>query len=310
MKILLFNFNGILDEVEAALKDRGHEILPHIYKGSEINSWKKADTIVLWNETDNGGWKEWLAKMNKWGKRTILIQHGRRGTSRLHPPFNEKLKSDVVCVWGRNDVKRILKSGTAKEEQMFLTGTPVVRNLKPKVPHKGINVVFSPEHWDIDVAENLIVKSALEKVRGVNIISKLLIHEHTPGLYPNPVWSNRMAKDHLDIVKDTLAKADVVVAISESTFELMAEIMDIPVIIADIWVPKACAGDERYREYTREYSNACTMVKDLSKLGDAIKYAIKHPEHLRAERKQIGIDDGGMDIEDPVAEIIKVIENK
>jgi hypothetical protein len=308
MNILLFNFNGILNDVADELIRRGHKLLPHQVNG-KLTDWKKADVVVLWNETDMGGWKEWIKKLNKNKIRTVLVQHGRRGTSRIFPPFNDPLQSDVVCVWGKNDIKRMGDAGIPKDK-MRLTGTSAIRHLKPRAPHKGINVVFSPEHWDIDVAENFIVKTALEKVKGVNIISKLLKDEHTPGLYPNPVWSDRRKQDHLEIVADVLSKADVVVAISESTFELCAQILDIPVIIADIWVPKACAGDERYREYQREYSNACTRVKDLTKLSDAIHYAVKHPEHLREERKQIVIDDGGMDIVDPVSEIIKVIENK
>jgi hypothetical protein len=109
-------------------------------------------------------------------------------------------------------------------------------------------------------------------------------------------------------VADVLSKADVVVGISESTFELLAEYLDIPVVIADIWVPKSCQGDPRYKEFKLEYSNACTKVKDMSKFEDAIRYAIKHPEHLRAERKQVAIDDGGVNIEDPVGELIKQIE--
>jgi len=306
MKILLFNFNGILDDVEKELIKRGHEVMPH-YKGNgELIEWGDADVIVLWNETPNGGWKDWIKQCNTAGVRTVLLQHGRRGTSRMHPPFNEPLQSDLVCVWGKNDIERLTSSGIDRDK-IKLTGTSVLRDLPEREPHKGINVVFSPEHWDVDVVENFMVNSALKKVKGINIISKLLTDEHTKDTYPNPVWSDRRTKEHLQIAKDTVAKADVVVAVSESTFELMAQVLDIPVIIADIWIPKACAGDERYRDYHREYSNACTRVQDLSKLGDAIHYAIKHPEHLREERKQIGIDDGGMDIENPTEEIIKVI---
>jgi len=307
MKILTFNFNGILDEVEKELKKQGHEVMAHNKPNGELVEWENADVIVLWNETDNGGWKDWIKQCNTAGVRTVLLQHGRRGTSRMHPPFNEPLASDVVCVWGKNDIQRLTSSGIPADK-IRLTGTSVLRNLTPRIPHKGINVVFSPEHWDVDVVENFMVNSALQKVKGINIISKLLKDEHTPNLYPNPVWSDRRTPEHLQIAKNTAALADVVVAVSESTFELIAQILDIPVVIADIWIPKACAGDERYREYNREYSNACTRVKDLSKLGDAIHYAVKHPEHLREERKKIAIDDGGLDILDPVDEIIKVIE--
>jgi hypothetical protein len=303
MKIISFDFNNILTDVIAELHRRGHEMLSGQVTDKMI---KSADAILLWNETPMGGWDTWVKSLK--GKRTILFQHGRRGTSRIYPPFNEPLKSDVICAWSENDRKRLTIAGVPPEK-IIVTGTTIFSHLKPRRPHKGINVVFSPEHWDIDVAENFIVNSQLAKLQGVKVISKLLKDEHTPGVYPNPVWSDRRTDEHIEIFTEVLAEADVVVAVSESTFELCAQIMDIPVVIADIWTPKACNGDERYRDYNREYSNACVGVKDMSGLNEAIMYAVKHPEHLREERKQIAVSDGGTNIKNPLEEIIKVVEN-
>lgn len=304
LKICLFDFNNILSDVAIELHNRGHELLE---KGNEEKTWRDADVIVLWNETPMGGWDKWVKQLRHMGKRTVLMQHGRRGASRMFPPFNEPLNADVVCSWSENDRKRLVSCGI-DNERIRVTGTTIFSHLKPKIPHTGINVVFSPEHWDIDVAENFIVASQLKKLKDVKVITKCLEDEHTIGMYQNPVWSNRREDGHLDIAIDVLRTADVVVAVSESTFELLAEALDIPVIIADIWTPKACGGDEKYREYIREYSNACTRVKDMSKLNDAIYHAIKHPEYLREERKQIVIDDGGINIKDPLWEICNVIE--
>jgi len=302
--ILIWNFNNVMTDVIEGLKKRGYNVL--IPDGKD-ETYKKADTMILWNETELAGWKEWIRKARKDGKKTILIQHGRRGTSRIYPPFNEKLESDIISVWSKNDKKRLMSVGVP-EERIHITGTTVFSQLKPRVSHKGFNVVFSPEHWGGgEVIENLIVKSELEKLKGVNVITKLLTNEHNPALYNNPVFSHRNQPDHLEICADLLSKTDLVVAISESTFELMAQILDIPVVIADIWMPKACDGDERYKDYHREYSNACTMVKDMKKLNKEIKHQLKHPEILRKERKQIAIDDGGTDIENPLEEIIKII---
>lgn len=304
LKILLFDFNNVLTNVAEELVRRGHTLLVNDGKKETLES---ADVIVLWNETPMGGWSEWIKKNKKSGIRSVLMQHGRRGTSRIYPPFNEPLTSDVICSWSENDRKRLEGVGVPKEK-IRVTGTTVFNCLKPRVKHGGINIVFSPEHWDIDVAENFIVNSQLAKLKGVKVISKLLSGEHTAGVYPNPVWSNRNSPDHLEIVADVLKTADVVVAVSESTFELLAQALDIPVVIADIWTPKACAGDERYRDYQREYSNACVRVKDVSQLNDAIMFAVKHPEHLREERKQIVVDDGGINL-NALENIISVIEN-
>lgn len=303
LKILLFDFNNILSDVAEELLKRGHELISGQVTSQKVTD---ADVIVLWNETPMGGWDTWVKSLK--GKRTVLMQHGRRGTSRIYPPFNEPLKSDVICAWSENDRKR-LESAGVPSEKIRVTGTTIFSHLKPRIPHEGINVVFSPEHWDVDVAENFIVASQLKKLKGVNVITKCLENEHTIGVYQNPVWSNRQHDGHLDIGIEVLRRADVVVAVSESTFELLAQALDIPVVIADIWTPKACNGDERYREYNREYSNACKRVKDMSKLNDEIMFAIKHPEVLREERVKIIVDDGGYGL-DSLEEIIKVIEGK
>lgn len=307
LNIICFDFNNILTDVVEELHRRGHNILSGQVTPQLI---EKADVVVLWNETPMGGWDEAIKKLGLQGKRTVLMQHGRRGTSRIYPPFNEPLKSDVICAWSENDRKRLIGAGVAPEK-IRVTGTTILGHVKPRKPHNGINVVFSPEHWDIDVAENFIVNAQLAKLpKDYKVITKCLLGEHTHGVYQNPVWSDRRTAEHLDIFTSVLQEADVVVAVSESTFELCAQLMDIPVVIADIWTPKACGGDERYREYNREYSNACVRVKDVSKLNEAIMFAVKHPEHLREERRQIAIDDGGVNIENPLDEIIKVIENR
>ncbi len=293
-------------DVAEELVNRGHTLLP--IDGKKETA-KKADVVVLWNETELGGWRDWIKDLQKMGKRTVLMQHGRRGTSRIFPPFNETLLSDVICAWGENDRKRMESCGVAPE-RIKVTGTPVVRGVIHRKPHDTINVVFSPEHWDIDVAENFIIASQLRKLKGVNIITKCLTGEHTEGVYDNPVWSDRKEKGHLDICREVLSTADIVVAVSESTFELMAEMNDIPVVVADIWVPKACNGDEKYREYHREYSHACTRVKDIKKLNETIMSELRNPGRLKKERMEIAIGDGGLNIPDPLEEIIRVIEDE
>lgn len=301
-KILIFDWNSVLTDVEAELRTRGFDVLP---MDGNKKTFDKADIIVLWNETELGGWKNVIDEAHRQGKKVILVQHGRRGTSRIYPPFNEKLNSDVVCVWGDNDVERLVSCGVPRE-RIQVTGTTIWRHLKSRVPHKGFNVVFSPEHWDIDVAENFIVADELRKLKGVNVITKILEGQQDPNHYDNPISSNRNSPDHLSIVMDTLSKADLVVAISESTFELIAEALDIPVVIADCWVPKACDGDERYKEYHREYSNACTMAK-LKDLNKVIWQELKNPGRLANERSKIAMDDGGSHIHNSLERLIKII---
>src|ERR1035437_4265261 len=105
MKILVRNFNNILTDVIVELKKRGHIVTEN------PNDYKKTKVVVLWNEIDVLGWREWIEKARKAGNRIVLVQRGRRGTSRIFPPFNEKLVSDIVCSWGENDRKRLESCG-------------------------------------------------------------------------------------------------------------------------------------------------------------------------------------------------------
>lgn len=310
MKILLFNWNHILTDVEAELIKLGHIILPHT---GEDKVAKQADVIVVWNEVDLSKNRTWVEKQLKRGKRVVLIQHGRKGTSRIFPPFNETLISDVVCCWGEDDKKRLMEVGTP-EDRIKVVGTTIFSHLKPRVSHEGYNVVLSPEHWDGEVIENLWVADELRKLKSgwfekkIKVITKGLKNETKTEWYQNLIVSNRSSADHLEIVADVLSTADLVVGISESTFELLAQSLDIPVVIADCWIPKACGGDERYREYRRIYSDAVVKVP-LEKLNQTIKLHLKHPELLKEERAKIVIADGGTDIANPLQEIIKVILN-
>lgn len=304
MKILIFNRNNVLSDVEEELLRRGHELLPHDGKKT---TWKKADVIVIWHETGLANWREWVTGVKKAGKRVVLIQHGRKGTSRIYPPFNESLISDIICVWGENDKRRYMETGTP-EDKIKITGTTIFSHLKNKVSHEGLNVVFSPEHWDEEVVENFIVAGQLRKLKDVKVITKTLQGSHQEELYDNVISSDRNSKEHFGIVADVLSKADCVVALSESTFELCAQILDIPVVIADIWIPKSCDGDDRYKEYKREYSNACTRVKDITKLNEEVYKALKH-KALERERKEVAVFEGGVNIMNPLENIINVIEN-
>lgn len=305
MNILIFDWNSVLTDIKDELVNRGHTLLPH---DNQMATFLKADVIVVWQETGHAGWRNWIEQGKKLGKKVILVQHGRRGTSRIYPPFNETLVSNLVCSWSENDKKRLMSVGV-DENRIRVTGTAIWRHLKPRVEHEGKNVVFSPEHWDKDVTENFIVADELRKLKGVNVITKILNGHQDPNMYDNPVSSDRNQPGHLEIVADVLSKADLVVAISESTFELLAQSLDIPVVIADCWIPKGCDGDERYKEYYREYSNACTKVS-LKDLNKEIYKQLKHPEILREERKQIVIDDGGINLPDPVKTICDIIEEK
>lgn len=301
MEISIYNRCGVLNDVITELEKRGHKVTKHI-TDTLWTGWKKADVIVVWNDSKTDGWRKWIKIAQKKGKKVILVQHGRRGISRVHPPFNEEIVSDKVCVWSEINKQRLIEANVP-EEKIVVTGTPIFRHLKPRVPHKGKTIVFCPVHWsDNDEVENIIVMNQLKKIDGVNLITKIVYSNDTRN-YVNPVFSDISEPDHFEICADVLSQADLVVGIADSTFELMAEIMDIPVVVAKIRLP-----NRKYRENMYPPSNACAVVEDVMKLNDEVRKHLKHPELLKEERSKIGIIEGGIDIENPVERIIEVIE--
>lgn len=297
LKLACYNWNCCLDEIVERLKGK-HNLL----KG-----YKDADRIVVWNECAKNGWKERIDYVQNKGGESILYQQGVWGVDWVRPPFNRPIISDRVCVWGEGDKKRLISYGIS-EKKIFVTGSPIIHHLIPRAEHSGKNVVFALEHWDWgDVLENNIVASELRKLKGVKIITKGLKGENNTHIFDNPVISCRKDPDHLKIVADVLSTADLIVAISESTFALFAEILDIPIVIPDVWTPKPRGGDELYLKFEKNCSNAVTVCK-LEDLNKTIMHQLKHPEILREERRRAAIENGGVGIKDPVGNIIKVIE--
>lgn len=277
MKIFFLDHNGVMKNVA-----KNFETTTDI---------SKADVFVLWNDVNpvERGIVQFARNRNK---PSIVIQHGRRGTSRYYPPFSEKIQADKLLVWGENDRNSLTEAGQ-DPKRIKIVGSPAFRYLKPRLKHDGINIVFSPEHWDRPIEENKKVRKELQKIGGATVITKIIDSPSHIGLeWQNPVYSNREEEGHLEKCVEVLETADIVVGISESTFELLAQAMDIPVVIVDEWTPKAFGGDERYVTYRRVVSEGAkkTTVKNLR---ETILDQLKNPNELWRERRYAVIEDGG-----------------
>jgi hypothetical protein len=260
---------------------------------NEVNILEDCDTVLLWNDVNpmERGIIN-LARAHK--KKTIVLQHGRKGSSRYFPPFNEKIQADKLLVWGDFD-KRSLEGVGQDSTRIGVVGTSVLDGLPDRRPHDGINVVFCPEHWDTEVEENSWVKKELRKLKYKNKEIKIttkIIESHDPKAYDNPVWSNRSDPNHLNKCHEVLSTADLVVGISESTFELLAQAMDIPVVIMEEWQPKMFGGDERYFNYRRVISPASKRAT-MKNLNEVILGQLENPDELKEERKRVVLDEGG-----------------
>lgn len=296
MKICVWNWNSVLNDVIEELT-KEHTL---------VQKWEDADVVVIWNEVKRGGWADIVKNAQKAGKKVVLYQQGVWGIDRVQPPFNEKLQSKNICVWGERDKERLIKYGT-NPENIYVTGCPLLRYLKPKEKHDGKNVVFALEHWDTEeLLENMLVYGELRKLKGPNVIIKAIKGEHDLNIYDNVIATKRYDKNHMFVVADLLATTDLVVAISESTFAFLAECMDIPVVIADVWTPKIRAGESKYLDYRHPFTDAVTKV-NLEDLNKTILWQLKNPNLLKEKRSQSARENGGNNIKDPAKELINII---
>lgn len=289
MKLYIWDHNSVLQDIA-----KEFEVVDDI---------RDCDVVLLWNDVNH--LERSIIKLARtFKKKVIVMQHGRKGTSKYYEPFNEEIIADKLLVWGDFDKRSLVEAGR-DSRRIQVVGTTVLNNLPRRQEHDGVNIVFCPEHWDKPVEENRRVRDELRKLKGVNIITKILDSHHDPEEYDNPVITNTRDKDHLKITKETLAKADLVVGVSESTLELIAQAMDIPVVIMEEWTPKAFGGDMKYLTYRRVISDAAkrTSIKNLLA---TIKDQLKNPDELKDARRRVAIDEGGIDL-NAIEEIKKAI---
>ena len=287
MKIFVRDHNSVLKD----LKD-----------DFELVGIDQAERVVLWNDVlpmERGI----IQYAKSRGVPTIVMQHGRRGTSRYYPPFNEKIQADKLLVWGENDKKALIEAGQ-EPSKIRVTGTTVLSNLPKAYPAnelgrtEGLTIVFSPEHWDGPIKENTRVRDELRKLdTPFPITTKIIDSPSHQGIeWDNPLLTKRSDLNHLDVCKELLTRAMVVVGVSESTLELMAQAMGIPVVIAEDWEPKPSGGDMRYLTYRRVISPASKRAK-LHELNEVILSQIYGGHNdLKKEREEIAILDGGINL--------------
>lgn len=259
-----------------------------------VDDLRKADWLFIWNDVLEIE-RTVIKYARQYGCKVAAFQHGRYGTSKYYPPFNQKITADVLFVWGENDRKSLIESGQ-DPDKIVVAGTTIFSHLKGKKEHEGKIVVFSPDHWDREIPENLNAKAELDKLEGVKIITKIIEGQNAKN-YTNPIQTNRTDSRHLDICASTLATADAVVSISEGTFELLAQALDIPVIVISDWEPKSFGGEDIYKQGYKRVISKGSRVIHLDKLQEVVYDELRNPTNLKKERQGVVISDGGFGLD-------------
>lgn len=294
-RIAIYNFNRILDGVTEEVKKRG----------DYVEDWQEADTVVVWQDAV-GTLCAMCQQAKEKGKKVIVAEHGLLSINDYIPPLSKPLIGDVFMAWGQKTKDWLVDSTNIPENKIVITGSTIFSYLGPKIPHEGKRVLFAPRHWPEEMQENIEVANLLKTYDKAYVYSKIILGEHDPFKYPNPIMSQRTDADHLTLCYEALKTADVVVGVGEGTFAALAYWMDIPYISVDKWKPKTLLGKEYDKEeFDSQISYACKMIRP-KKLLEVIDYELKHPESMKEFRDIFKLDylDGG----DPKKALKKQLE--
>jgi len=294
MKVAIYNFNNILDELYKAVRDRG----------DYVSDWQQADTLVVWQDAV-GVLSTMCRQAKEMGKKVVVAEHGLLSINDYIPPLSKPLIGDVFMAWGQ-ETKDWLIDANIPEDVVTITGTTIFSSMGKRVPHEEKRVLFAPRHWHTDIPENILVAKMLKTYDKAYVYSKIILGEHDPFEYPNPIMSERDKNNHIKLCYEALKHADVVVGIGEGTFAALCYWMDIPYISVDLWHPKELLGKVYTKEdFFAQVSTACKIVR-LKKLLEVIDYELEHPESMAEFRRCFVQDylDGG----DPKLALEKQLE--
>lgn len=150
MRLFCKDFNCVNTLLIQEIKNRG-------WYTEEIN---EADGYLTWQDV-RGEYRRIGQAFKDIGKPIFLVQHGRGATRDYEPPYKFELFADRVYVWGKADKERMVRAGHG--DKTVITGSPLVRHLKPKLVHKEKRVLYCPIIYNKEEPENLIVYSILKE---------------------------------------------------------------------------------------------------------------------------------------------------
>lgn len=333
-KIYLRNFNGVMDGI---IKSDEFE---------RVDDPRNADCLVLWQDV-RGEFAELARINKKYlHKPLVVIQHGAGGTRDYEHPENFPFMSDKFCCWGQADYERLVRQGNGdkavitgstlinqmkpleKHEDKNIVFCPIVAeheepaNLivfyelkKMELDHSQKNIIKYKETLQNSWRAEIFNKENFQETfipyydinRNFRLISKLT-PIHDKNLYLGSVCETSvMSPTHIEGCVKLLINADVVVGMVESTFQMLAMAMGIPVVICKEWEFKMYGGKD-YTNCDHIKTNAVTYC-NLGDLRSVVEGELANPERLVKERKEVVLREFGDVNSDPDKKIIETIKS-
>ena len=333
-KIYIRNFNGVMDGI---LKSDEFE---------RVDDPRNCDCIVLWQDV-RGEFAELARINKKYlHKPLVVVQHGAGGTRDYEHPENFPFMSDKFCCWGQADYERLVRQGNGdkavitgstlinqmkpreKHEDKNIVFCPIVAeheepaNLmvfyelkKIELDYSQTNIIKHKEALQNDWKAEIFNKENYQETfipyydinKNFRVISKLT-PIHDKNLYLGSVCETSVVSStHIEGCVKLLTNADVVVGMVESTFQMLAMAMGIPVVICKEWEFKMYGGKD-YTNCDHIKTNAVTYC-NLGDLRTVVEGELANPERLAKERKEVVLREFGDVNSNPNKKIIETIRS-
>ena len=333
-KIFIKNFNGVLDGIR---KSEEFEF---------VIDPRSSDCIVVWQDVRGEYAELAKINKEYMKKPLIVVQHGAGATRDYEHPENFPLLADKFCCWGQADYDRLVRNGykdravitgcplvsQLKSKEIHsdknIVFVPIVTtheepaNLITFYELKKIELDYSQKNiqkhkeelirvWKPSILnpENTLGETNIPYMdvnRNFRLIAKLT-PIHDKQLYLGSVCETSVgSQSHIEDCVKLLTQTDVSVGMVESTFQLLAMAMDIPVVICKEWEFKIYAGKD-YTDCDHIKTDGVTYA-DLGDLRKVVEQELSNPDRLKDERKKVVERELGDLTQDPDKNIIKVIK--
>lgn len=297
-KAVIINFNDILSPLYQTFEQAELTDL--------TDKEKKPDCLITWTDYPQDSKMLCLSAMQQ-GIPAFMVQHGRRAmrdywTNRGQP------SSLAAFVWGSKDAEDAIIGQWAKE-QVFRVGAPwFAYRPKERAEEEGL-VVYDVPHWATDTRESIKTWAKLKKIKGIRPIAKMIApsNQKQHNYTGEQCITYRNEPGHIEATFDLIKRASVVVTMMESTLELFAYSLGIPVVHVKGFKHTELPGTWQGVEDTLPQKG--TVATDIGGLEDALATAMRRPKQLMDDARKRLLEDAGDPEKDTPIESITVIIN-
>lgn len=268
------------------------------------NEEKKPDCMIIWTDYPPDQKMLCLVALQN-GVPTFMVQHGRRAMRDYWTNQGEPT-CPVAFVWGTKDKEDAIE-GRWHPTRIFRVGAPWFAYRPEKREEERGLVVYDAPHWGIDTKESIRTWAALKKIEGIRPVAKLIVPGHNRNNYPGEqCLTYRAEPGHIEGTFDIIKRASAVVCMMESTLELFAHSLGVPVIHVKGFKHKKLPGTWQGVEDTLPGKGS--LACDLGNLEETIKLAMTNPPDLAKQaRERLEEDAGNPETDTPVQSITTII---